>query len=94
MRELIWGSAFKRALKKTVRQRPDLTQKIEKTLECLTDDPFDPVLRTHKLKGALAGSWACTVEYDCRLVFDFIPNAETEQEDILLFDIGKHDEVY
>jgi len=77
-----------------VRQRPDLTQKIEKTLECLADDPFDPVLRTHKLKGELAGSWACTVEYDCRIVFDFVHNSETGQEEILLFDIGKHDEVY
>jgi addiction module RelE/StbE family toxin len=94
MREVIWGSSFKRALKKTVRQRPDLAQKIEKTLERLADDPFDPVLRTHKLKGELAGSWACTVEYDCRIVFDFVHNPDIEQEAILLFDIGKHDEVY
>lgn len=54
MRELIWGSSFKRALKKTVRQRPDLAQKIERILARLADDPFDPVLRTHKLKGELA----------------------------------------
>ena len=94
MRELIWGTSFKRALKKTVRQRPELTQKIEKALGRLADDPFDPSLRTHKLKGELAGSWACTVEYDCRIVFDFVHNPQTEQEDILLFDIGKHDEVY
>jgi addiction module RelE/StbE family toxin len=94
MRELIWGSSFKRALKKTVRQRPDLAPKIEKALARLAAEPFDPALRTHKLKGELTGSWACTVEYDCRIVFDFIPNTETEQEVILLFDIGKHDEVY
>ena len=94
MRELIWGSSFKRALRKTVRQRPDVASKIEKTLGRLAEDPFDPVLRTHKLKGELAGSWACTVEYDCRIVFDFVHNSTTEQEDIRLFDIGKHDEVY
>ncbi len=94
MRELIWGSSFKRALKKTVRQRPDLAPKIEKALGRLAADPFDPALRTHKLKGDLAGSWACTVEYDCRIVFDFVHDSATEQEAILLFDIGKHDEVY
>jgi mRNA interferase YafQ len=94
MRALIWGSSFKRALKKAVRQRPDLAPKIEKVLERLAADPFDPALRTHKLKGDLAGSWACTVEYDCRIVFDFAHNSMSQQDDILLFDIGKHDEVY
>jgi mRNA-degrading endonuclease YafQ of YafQ-DinJ toxin-antitoxin module len=35
-----------------------------------------------------------TVEYDCRIVFDFIENGETGVEEILLIDIGSHDEVY
>jgi hypothetical protein len=34
------------------------------------------------------------VEYDCRIVFDFVDNPETGEEEILLIDIGSHDEVY
>lgn len=52
------------------------------------------MLRTHKLKGELAGAWSCTVDYDCRLVFKFVQNQDTGEEEILLIDIGTHDEVY
>ncbi|EHJ14273.1 hypothetical protein CWATWH0003_1047 [Crocosphaera watsonii WH 0003] len=51
-------------------------------------------MRTHKLKGKLSGAWACTVEYDCRIVFCFEQNQETLEEEINLIDIGTHDEVY
>ncbi len=53
-----------------------------------------PVLRTHKLKGELSSTWACTVEYDCRIVFEFVKSPVTGEEEILLIDIGTHDEVY
>ncbi|NET83056.1 MAG: plasmid stabilization protein [Moorea sp. SIO1F2] len=52
------------------------------------------MLRTHKLKGKLSGAWACSVEYDCRLIFNFEQNPDTLEEEILLIDIGTHDEVY
>lgn len=88
MREITFSSSFKRSFKSLIRRRPDLKQKIEERLRLLATDPFEPILRTHKLKGQLSGSWSCTVEYDCRIVFDFV------EEDILLIDIGSHDEVY
>jgi mRNA interferase YafQ len=88
VREITFSSSFKRSFKSLIRRRPDLKQKIEERLRLLATDPFEPILRTHKLKGQLSGSWSCTVEYDCRIVFDFV------EEDILLIDIGSHDEVY
>ncbi|HZY40618.1 MAG TPA: type II toxin-antitoxin system mRNA interferase toxin, RelE/StbE family [Anaerolineae bacterium] len=94
MRTLVWGSSFKRAVRHSLKRQPDLRNKIEGALSRLATDPFDPILRTHKLKGELSGSWACTVEYDCRIVFDFETNPATGDEEILLIDIGKHDEVY
>jgi len=60
----------------------------------LAENSFEPLLQTHKLKGQLAGSWACTVEYDCRIVFDFVENPKSGDEEILWLDIGSHDEVY
>jgi len=86
---LIWGSSFKRAYKNVTAANPDLKQKIAQALESLADDPFHPSLRTHKLSGKLKGLWAFVVAYDCRVVFQFL-----DDQDVLLIDIGKHDEVY
>ena len=94
MTTLVWGSSFKRALRKTIRRRPELREQIEQALRRLSADPFDPILRTHKLKGGLAGTWACTAEYDCRIIFEFEVNPDTGQDEILLIDVGTHDEVY
>ncbi|NJM70636.1 MAG: type II toxin-antitoxin system mRNA interferase toxin, RelE/StbE family [Scytonema sp. RU_4_4] len=94
MRTLVLASSFKRAFKKLVRRQPELQELIEGRLRLLAADPFDPLLQTHKLKGKLAGSWACSVEYDCRIVFNFVGNPESGEEEILLIDIGTHDEVY
>ncbi len=46
------------------------------------------------LKGKLSGRWACTVEFDMRIVFRFTPSESDGEDDILLLGIGTHDEVY
>jgi addiction module RelE/StbE family toxin len=94
LRTITFDTSFKRAYKALLRKRPALQPKVESVLQFLSSDPFEPSLQTHKLKGQLAGSWACTVEYDCRIVFDFVKQPETNEEEILLIDIGSHDEVY
>jgi mRNA interferase YafQ len=55
-------------------------------------DPHHPSLRTHKLKGELAGSMACSAGYDLRIIFRFV--RYRGQPAILLETIGTHDEVY
>lgn len=62
------------------------------TLELLATNAFDPRLKTHKLKGNLAGSWACSGGYDLRVVFQFVTHKGSEA--ILLEAVGSHDEVY
>ena len=94
MKNLVFTSSFKRAFKAIIKRRPELKQKIENKLRLLANNPFEPSLRTHKLKGTLSNSWSCTVEYDCRIIFDFVNNDNLEEEEILLIDIGTHDEVY
>jgi addiction module RelE/StbE family toxin len=94
MTNLIISSSFKRAFKTIIKRQPDLKPKIEAKLKLLADDPYNPILRTHKLKGKLSGAWACSVEYDCRIVFSFEQNQQTLEEEINLIDIGTHDEVY
>ncbi|AFZ14916.1 addiction module toxin, RelE/StbE family [Crinalium epipsammum PCC 9333] len=94
MKNLVISSSFKRAFKAIIKRHPDLKIKIDNKLKLLATDPYDPILRTHRLKGKLSGAWACSVEYDCRIVFIFEQNEETNEEEILLIDIGTHDEVY
>ena len=94
MKSLVWGSSFVRVFKKTVRRQPELWSRIEQALRQLAADPFAPGPHTHKLKGRLAGTWACTAGYDCRIVFEFVLNPESGEEEILLIDVGTHDEVH
>ena len=41
-----------------------------------------------------AGVWACTVDYDNRILFEFAMNPDTGEEEIYLLTMGAHDEVY
>ena len=77
-----------------MRRRPDLQEPIEESLRQLAVDPFHPRLHSHKLKGDLAGVWACVVSYDWRILFEFVQNPESGEEEILLLTMGSHDEVY
>lgn len=77
-RPLLRSSAFVRAARKTVKKRPDVAQDVQTTLEQLAKDAFHPQLRTHKLKGTLAGSWACSVRYDLGIVFRFVEHEGAE----------------
>lgn len=94
MRTLVFSSSFKRAFKSLIRREPDLEEKISARLAILVIDPFHPSLKTHKLKGKLSGVWACTIEYDCRIIFNFKKYPDSDIEEILLIDIGNHNEVY
>ena len=76
-----------------MRRHPDLRQDIESILRLLVENPFAPQLETHKLKGKLAGSWACSAGYDLRIIFDLVKTGKQE-DDIFLIEIGTHDEVY
>ena len=57
-------------------------------LSRLAVDPFDPLLRTHKLKGELDDYWACTVDADLRVLFRWV------DDEAFLVNLGSHDQVY
>lgn len=91
-RDLHRSSAFVRSLKRIGKKDRLALSGISPTLSILQDDAFDPRLGTHKLKGDLAGFWACSAGYDLRIVFEIVD--QKDQEIILLVSIGTHDEVY
>ena len=58
-------------------------------MKIFLENPFFPQLRIHKLSGKLVGQWAFSVDDDCRIVFEFVG-----KDQVLLIDVGSHDEVY
>jgi addiction module RelE/StbE family toxin len=92
--EIVWSNGFKRSFKKIIKKNPQLQEQIIKALKLLTDDPFTPSLKSHKLGGNLTGLWSCFVAYDCRIIFSFSEDEKLLETVILLVDIGSHDEVY
>lgn len=91
-RALLQSTAFVRAAKRYAKKQPQALEAIREALTRLENDAFDPSLRTHKLKGELAGSWSCSAGYDLRIVFDLVQHEKSEA--ILLLSVGTHDEVY
>ena len=91
-RTLIQSPAFIRAARRFLGKHREGANALRETLNLLAEDAFDPRLRTHKLKGELAGCWASSAGRDLRIVFEFVH--ESGREAILLLSVGTHDEVY
>lgn len=89
MTKITWDSGFKRAYKRKVKANEQLKTQFWNAIALFQEDPFHSSLKTHKLTGKLKGLWAFAVSYDCRVVFSFL-----SQNEVLLIDIGTHDEVY
>ncbi|WP_347179010.1 type II toxin-antitoxin system RelE/ParE family toxin [Roseofilum casamattae] len=92
--KIVWSSSFKRALKKLLKKQPQLNATVVEVLQVLATEPFSPPLKTHKLTGNLNGLWSCSVAYDCRIIFSFSDEEDSDEDVIFLIDIGSHDEVY
>jgi mRNA interferase YafQ len=89
---LLPSSAFKRASRRYLKRNPSTADELEEVLQQLADDPFHPLLKTHRLKGELRNSWACSAGYDLRIIFSFVKHLNAPA--ILLETVGTHDEVY
>ena len=89
MYKLIWDDTFLRKLSKVTKNNNPIREIFQTRIELLELDPFNPILKTHKLHGKLKNYFACSLDYSYRLVIDFVDN-----DKIQLIDIGTHDEVY
>jgi len=58
---------------------------IQKKLALLIKDPLTPSLRTHKLTGKFDGYYSFSINYQLRIIFEWI-----NQQTIGLIDIGTH----
>ncbi|MDA8428385.1 MAG: type II toxin-antitoxin system mRNA interferase toxin, RelE/StbE family [Geobacteraceae bacterium] len=81
---------FLRQARKFFKKHPDLKSPFAVLFEALKQDPFQPGLGLHQLAGKLAGCHAVRLTYSYRITLTLLI---TEKE-IILLDIGSHDEVY
>ena len=88
MIKVFWDQGFKRIYKKKVKNDEELKKRFWDAMELFSKEPFSPRLRTHKLTGKLEGFWAFSVTFHRRGIFKFL-----DKNEVLLIDIGGHDEV-
>ena len=77
-------------LKKFLKKHPNIFNSYEKTIFLLENNPFHPSLRLHKLQGEIKEYHSVSIDMQYRIIIDFI----IIDEQIILIDIGSHDDVY
>lgn len=92
MMKLKISNRFKRDTSRLIKKNPELRDKLADTLLFLKADMFNPVFKTHKLKGSLKGLWSSSWGYDLRIIFELRETGD--EKTIELITTGTHDEVY
>lgn len=80
--EIIFSPEFQRDYKKL---NTALQQLVKTKGALLAQEPSHPFLKTHKLSGALAGRFSCSVDYKICIIFRF-----TQKNTIELLRVGDH----
>lgn len=87
---LIYPESYVRKAKKFLRKHLEMRTQYQKTLELLEINPHHPSLRLHGLQGRLTGLSSVSVNMSYRIVLEMI----IRDNDIILVDVGNHDQVY
>lgn len=75
----------KKFLKSSDKLPKRIIEKAEGREKIFRENPFHPILRTHKLSGKEKQSWAFWIDFHYRIKFIFLSDKE-----VLFLDIGKH----
>ncbi len=89
MKKIKLSPEFKKSYRSLLKwYRPDIVGEVTATLKLLINDPNNPILRNHLLKGTRRRKKSISVNMNIRIIF-------LEKEDhYLLLDIGTHNKVY
>lgn len=90
MFSLITTKYFLHRAKKFFKKHPDLKRTFEELVEDLRHDPFQQHLEYHHLGGQLKGVQAVSLTHSYRVSLTIV----VSEKEIILLDIGTHDEVY
>lgn len=82
--EIIYSSKFAREYRKLSASIKDIAEEQEIIFR---KNPFNPKLKTHKLKGKLSGFLAFSIGHEYRIIFEFSKNRKT----VYFHSVGSHD---
>lgn len=86
VQKIVFDTSFER---KFTTYKENLSQKqLKKLREKITifkNNPFDPRLKTHKLKGKLKDYWVFAISFSDRIIFRFL-----DKERVFFIDMGDH----
>lgn len=88
--KLIYTNSYIKRASKFAKRHPDLLSQYEKTLKILERDPNHPSLGLHPLKGKSKDLYSVSINVSYRITLLFFV---TEKE-IILVNVGHHNEVY
>lgn len=88
--KLIYPDSYLKRAKKFLRKHPEIHNQYHKTLQLLEINPYHPSLRLHGLQGRLAGLSSVSINISYRIVLELV----IQDKDIILVDVGDHDQVY
>ena len=80
---IFYYSKFRQQFKKLP---PDIKLLAANREKIFRKNPFNPKLKTHKLHGELSEFWAFSIDYQYRIIFDFV-----DEDKIRFYSVGKHD---
>jgi addiction module RelE/StbE family toxin len=88
--KLLFTKSYEKIERRFFKRHPDLLDRYHKTLVLLEQDPFQPALRLHPLKGRLSGLHAVSINLQYRITLEL----EIREKEIILISVGSHGEVY
>ena len=88
--KLVFPESYIRRARKFLKKHPEIHSQYRNTLELLQLNPYHPSLRLHSLQGRLSGLSSVSINISYRIVLELV----IEGSEILLVNIGTHDQVY
>lgn len=88
--KIIYSHSYIKRAAKFFKRHPELILQYRKTLELLEINPHHSSLRLHPLKGKLKGLHSVSINISYRLTLELI----IAEKEIVLVNIGTHEEVY
>ncbi len=88
--QLVFPESYIRRARKFLQKHPEILGQYRKTLQLLELNPYHPSLRLHSLEGRLNGLSSVSINLSYGIVIELI----IKEDEILLVNIGKHDQLY
>ena len=88
--QLVFTDQYTRRAARFLKRHPEMEPIYIKVLRLIEANPHHPSLRLHALKGRLSGLHSVSINMSVRITMEMI----ISDKDIILINVGDHDEVY